>query len=76
VADLRPATAAALDPVRVPLIGALEVPKPMLARVGEDDEGSFQIFRSAARLFLRVVRIEVFTLRFDDAQNAAELVLQ
>ena len=38
--------------------------------------GRFQVFGVAARLLLGVVGVEVFALRFEHAQHAAEAVLE
>ena len=65
-----------LDTIRIALIGALKVPKPMLASVGENDERRLQIFGVTTSLFFRVVGVEIFALRFENAQSASEPVLQ
>ena len=65
-----------LDSVGVALVGTLEVPEPMLAAVGENDEWRLQVFGVAARLLLRVVGIEVFALCFEHAQHTAEFVFE
>ena len=66
----------ALDAVGVALVGALVVPEPMLAAIGQDDERGLEIFRIAACLLLRVVGIEVFALGFQHAEDAAQPVLE
>jgi hypothetical protein len=66
----------ALDAVRVALISALEVPKPMLAPVRENDEWRIQVFRVSARLLFCIVRIEVFALRFQNTDDLPEFPLQ
>jgi hypothetical protein len=66
----------AFDAIGVLLVGPLVVPEPVLAAIGEDDEGRFDVFRVAATLFLGVVGIGVLALGFEVAQDAAEFAFE
>ena len=59
------------DAIGVALIGALKIPKPVLAPVRKNNERGFQIFGVAARLLFCIVRVEILALSFKNAQHAA-----
>jgi hypothetical protein len=66
----------AFDAVGVPFLGAIQIPEPVLAAVGEDDQRRLEVLGVPAPLLFRVVRVAVFPLRFQHAQDPPEPVLQ